>query len=125
MIYDFGLAKKLNPQSQRQLFEDYRRVLFAFRNISEGGWISIKDLPRQTVSYSINNIKNILFDIIAKNYNEDTAFTDYIIPAFLACSITDIFVDTLPKGTVVANKQPFVIDSQHINVTLLNPLSAS
>lgn len=52
------------------------------------------------------------------------AFIDYILPALLACPISDIFMDNLPTGLIV-NKQPFVIDKQHCNVTLINPLSAS
>jgi len=125
MIYDFGLAQSKHAVAHyRRSIDDYRRILRAFRKTSNGGWIDKAGYPSGSVSAYMERLEKNLSDIIIAFINEDISMNDIILRHFLACPIPNIFVNRLPAGATVANRQPFMIDRMSLNIPMINPLSS-
>lgn len=125
MIYDFGLAQHRSSFAHiRRVFEDYRRVLQAFRRSRTGGWIDKPGLPSTRLSSYTEKLNDHIINHILAYANEDRFFNDIIMPYFLSCPIPNIFVQNLPQGATVVNRQPFMVNNQSLHIPTLNPLSS-
>jgi hypothetical protein len=125
MIYDFGFAQNQNTFAHlRRVLEDYRRVLNAFRDVSNGGWVILPGLPSQRMSQFTEKLHRHIVDMITAFTTEDRAMKDVILPHFLKCPIPNIFVSALPAGETLANSTPFVINKQTLQIATVNPLSS-
>ncbi len=125
MIYDFGLAQdKNNFLHIRRVLEDYRRVLQAFRKSRTGGWIDKQGYPSNRVSIYMERLNDHIINTILAYVTEERLLNDVVLPYFLSCPIANIFVNNLPVGATVANRQPYVINKQNLRIPTMNPLSS-
>jgi hypothetical protein len=125
MIYDFGLAQHKNAAAHyRRSFEDYRRILKAFRKNTHGGWIDKAGYPSTRVSAYMDRLDVHISDILIGFVNEDRAINTVILQYFMTCPIPNMFLRALPPGATVANSQPFIIDRHTLNIATINPLSS-
>jgi hypothetical protein len=125
IIFDYGFSKKINDnmnnnllvkRESRYVFEDYSRILNAFKN-KKTGWGKYKDLPNDRINDIIMNINNILNNNIYLELSSNVAnnipyskriINDIIKDVFLKYTPRDMFITTRPSN--VLNDVPFRID---------------
>ena len=125
IIFDYGFSKKINDnmnnnllvkRESRYVFEDYSRILNAFKN-KKTGWGKYKDLPNDRINDIIMNINNILNNNIYLELSSNVAnnipyskriMNDIIKDVFLKYTPRDMFITTRPSN--VLNDVPFRID---------------
>ena len=125
IIFDYGYSKKINDnmnnnllvkRESRYVFEDYSRILNAFKN-KKTGWGKYKDLPNDRINDIIMNINNILNNNIYLELSSNVAnnipyskriINDIIKDVFLKYTPRDMFITTRPSN--VLNDVPFRID---------------
>jgi len=124
MIFDYGFSKKINnvnnaiqvKKINKDLFEDYRRIIHAFMN-KKSGWGEYKNLPNDQINDMILEIASSLDRIIymeltsqvlnlSKTF-EITLFKSIIEDVFLKYTPKDMFITTRPPNVI--NETPFII----------------
>jgi len=110
MIYDFGLAQKINTNKNyklgyKGLSKDYMRIISAFLSKSYG-WGQYIDLPNYENNIKVIKIKILLGEILTSNHNE-----------YFEKIIKDIFIPFSPKGMWVSNRPSNVINKIAFNIS--------
>ena len=107
MIYDFGYAKKIDNNIHYMtnlIAEDYSRIIGAFMNKKIGGWVKIRNLPKDITN-------NKFYEIITKiTY---MAYTQYPIPKqknLFANIINNIFLIYTPPGMFITQRPSNIIN---------------
>lgn len=124
IIFDYGFSKKINnvnnaahvKKINKDLFEDYRRIIHAFMN-KKSGWGEYRNLPNDQINDMILEIASCLDRIIyieltsqVLNLSKTFAITlfKYIIEdVFLKYTPKDMFITTRPPNVI--NETPFII----------------
>jgi hypothetical protein len=125
IIFDYGFSKKINDnmknnlltkRDSRYIFEDYSRILNAFKN-KKTGWGIYNDLPDDHINDIIMNINNILNNNIylelTSNVSNNIPYSkriinDIINDVFLKYTPKDMFITIRPSNVI--NVIPFRID---------------
>jgi hypothetical protein len=116
MIYDFGFANEINNQINNinvniTIAEDYLRIISAFMNKKIGGWVSIENLPKDTVNNTVYQIITKIAYIARRPYPspiQKNLFADIIDEIFLRYTPKDMFITQRPSNVI--NNIPFRID---------------
>ena len=124
IIFDYGFSKKINnvnnaiqvKKINKDLFEDYRRIIHAFMN-KKSGWGEYKNLPNDQINDMILEIASCLDRIIyieltsqVLNFSKTfaiTLFKSIIEDVFLKYTPKDMFITTRPPNVI--NETPFII----------------
>jgi hypothetical protein len=124
MIFDYGFSKKINnvnnaahvKKINKDLFEDYRRIIHAFMN-KKSGWGEYKNLPNDQINNMILEIASCLDRIIYLELTSQvvnlsktfaiTLFKSIIDNVFLKYTPKDMFITTRPPNVI--NETPFII----------------
>ena len=113
MIYDFGFAKEINNNLNNVLLigEDYSRILHAFLNYKMGGWVNIKNYPKDITNNKILKIINSLMYIMRRKYSmpeQKNLFETIINEIFFKFTPLNMFITERPLNVI--NNIPFSID---------------
>jgi len=116
MIYDYGFANKINNQINNinvniTIAEDYLRIISAFMNKKIGGWVSIENLPKDTVNNTVYQIITKIAYMARRPYStpiQKNLFADIIDEIFLRYTPKDMFITQRPSNII--NNIPFRID---------------
>jgi hypothetical protein len=124
IIFDYGFSKKINnvnnaahvKKINKDLFEDYRRIIHAFMN-KKSGWGEYKNLPNDQINNMILEIASCLDRIIYLELTSQvvnlsktfaiTLFKSIIDNVFLKYTPKDMFITTRPPNVI--NETPFII----------------
>ena len=116
MIYDYGFANEINNQINNinvniTIAEDYLRIISAFMNKKIGGWVSIENLPKDTVNNTVYQIITKIAYMARRPYStpiQKNLFADIIDEIFLRYTPKDMFITQRPSNII--NNIPFRID---------------
>jgi len=124
IIFDYGFSKKINnvnnaahvKKINKDLFEDYRRIIHAFMN-KKSGWGEYRNLPNDQINNMILEIASCLDRIIYLELTSQvvnlsktfaiTLFKSIIDNVFLKYTPKDMFITTRPPNVI--NETPFII----------------
>ena len=124
IIFDYGFSKKINnvnstlhiKKINKDIFEDYRRIIHAFMN-KKSGWGHYKNLPNGQINDMILEITSILDKIIYLELTSQVAtlsktfsinlFKTIIDDVFLKYTPKDMFITVRPPNVI--NESPFII----------------
>ena len=124
IIFDYGFSKKINnvnstlhiKKINKDIFEDYRRIIHAFMN-KKSGWGHYKNLPNSQTNDMILEITSILDKIIYLELTSQVAtlsktfsitlFKSIIDDVFLKYTPKDMFITARPPNVI--NESPFII----------------
>ena len=127
IIYDYGFAKQINNNTadkevirtqNHYIYGDYYKIIHAFINKKDRGWINSRNLPDSKITKIIMDISTIMYKNIYAElyYNNDkknslpysfALFADIIDNVFLKYTPPGMFITQRP--TNVINKTPFMI----------------
>ncbi len=124
IIFDYGFSKKikninntvLTKKLNKDLFEDYRRIIHGFMN-KKSGWGEYKNLPNDQINDMMLEIASCLDKIIYLELTSQvvnlsrtfaiTLFKSIIEDVFLKYTPKDMFITTRPPNVI--NETPFII----------------
>ena len=124
IIFDYGFSKKINnvnstlhiKKINKDIFEDYRRIIHAFMN-KKSGWGHYKNLPNGQTNDMILEMTSILDKIIYLELTSQVAtlsktfsitlFKSIIDDVFLKYTPKDMFITARPPNVI--NESPFII----------------
>ena len=125
IIYDYGFAKEINnyetdkdiiTKQNKYIYGDYYKIIHAFINKKDKGWITNRNLPDANITKIIQDITVIIYkNIYAELYYDKTnslpysftIFADIIDNVFLKYSPPGMFITRRPPNVI--NKTPFII----------------
>jgi hypothetical protein len=125
IIYDYGFAKEINnyetdkdiiAKQNKYIYGDYYKIIHAFINKKDKGWITNRNLPDANITKIIQDITTIIYkNIYAELYYDKTnslpysftIFADIIDNVFLKYSPPGMFITRRPPNVI--NKTPFII----------------
>jgi hypothetical protein len=125
IIYDYGFAKEINnyetdkdiiAKQNKYIYGDYYKIIHAFINKKDKGWITNRNLPDANITKIIQDITAIIYkNIYAELYYNKTnslpysftIFADIIDNVFLKYSPPGMFITRRPPNVI--NKTPFII----------------
>ena len=127
IIYDYGFAKQISNNTadkevirtqNHYIYGDYYKIIHAFINKKDRGWINSRNLPDSKITKIIMDISTIMYKNIYAElyYNNDkknslpysfALFADIIDSVFLKYTPPGMFITQRP--TNVINKTPFMI----------------
>ena len=116
IIFDYGFANEINNQINNininiTIAEDYLRIISAFMNKKIGGWVSIENLPKDTVNNTVYQIITKIAYMARRPYPipiQKNLFADIIDEIFLKYTPKDMFITQRPLNII--NNIPFRID---------------
>ena len=128
IIYDYGFAKEINnyttdkdiiAKQNKYIYGDYYKIIHAFINKKDGGWITNRNLPDPYITKIIWDISAVIYKNIYAElyYNNDktnslpysfTIFADIIENVFLKYTPSGMFITQRPPNVI--NKTPFKIN---------------
>lgn len=102
VIWDYGLAN--NIMLGYENYKDYLRILHAFMNVKDGGWIKDKN----KINEELSKIFKYIYDVIKYKINYNTKKQDELI-LDLIIKKTGGFLESIPIGSYVYNQEPYFL----------------
>ena len=120
IIYDYGFAKEINKYStdtdfikkqNKYIYGDYYKIIHAFINKKNGGWITNRNLPDMNITKIILDITSIIYNnIYTEVYYEKKNSIPYTFRIF-ANIIDNVFLKYTPPGMFITQRPPNVINN--------------
>ena len=120
IIYDYGFAKEINKYStdtdfikkqNKYIYGDYYKIIHAFINKKNGGWITNRNLPDMNITKIILDITSIIYNnIYTEVYYEKKNSIPYTFRIF-ANIIDNVFLKYTPPGMFITQRPPNVINT--------------
>jgi len=119
IIYDYGFAKEINnyatdkdviAKQNKYIYGDYYKIIHAFINKKDGGWITNRNLPESYITKIIWDISATIYkNIYAELYYDKTNSLPYSFTIF-ADIIDNVFLKYTPPGMFITQRPPNVIN---------------
>lgn len=119
IIYDYGFAKEINnyetdkdiiTKQNKYIYGDYYKIIHAFINKKDKGWITNRNLPDANITKIIQDITVIIYkNIYAELYYDKTNSLPYSFTIF-ANIIDNVFLKYSPPGMFITRRPPNVIN---------------
>ena len=119
IIFDYGFSKRIKninnaviaKKMNKDLFEDYRRIIHAFMN-KISGWGEYKNLPNDKINDMILEISSCLDKIIyleltSQVVNLSKTFSNSLFKSIIEDTPRDMFITARPLNVI--NESPFII----------------
>ena len=121
IIYDYGFAKKINNHTvdkevirtqNHYIYGDYYKIIHAFINKKDRGWINSRNLPDSKITKIIMDISTIMYKNIYAElyYNNDKKNSLPYSFALFADIIDNVFLKYTPPGMFITQRPPNVIN---------------
>ena len=121
IIYDYGFAKKINNNTadkevirtqNHYIYGDYYKIIHAFINKKDRGWINSRNLPDSKITKIIMDISTIMYKNIYAElyYNNDKKNSLPYSFALFADIIDNVFLKYTPPGMFITQRPPNVIN---------------
>jgi len=128
IIYDYGFAKEINNNTLEKeiirtqnyyIYGDYYKIIHAFINKKDRGWINNRNLPDSKITKIIMDISTIIYkNIYAEIYfnNDKKNSLPYSVELF-SYIIDNVFLKYTPPGMFITQCPPNVINKTPFRIS--------